>query len=116
MRARRCASEQRGSAINYRFTFGLLFAVLASSCATRNQELDPSLIPPTFEEFERADIDASGKLSRSEAQPLPFADRYFAKIDVDDNALISWDETRNFAIAGPVRDAGYRRKRSLPDD
>ncbi|MGQ0528353.1 MAG: hypothetical protein ACT4PG_00770 [Panacagrimonas sp.] len=105
-----------GLVIPYRFAFGLLLTVLATSCASRKHELDPSLIPPTFEEFERADLDASGKLSRSEAQPLPFVDRYFANIDVDDNALISWDETRNFAIAGPVRDAGYRRKRSLPDD
>lgn len=107
---------KKPSASKHRLALGLLLAVLVTSCATRNQELDPSLMPPTFEEFERADLDASGKLSRSEAQPLPFADRYFAKIDVDDNALISWDETRNFAIAGPVREAGYRRKRSLPDE
>ena len=102
-------------AINYGIALGLLTAAALSSCATRDRELDPSLIPPTFEEFERADLDASGKLSRSEAQPLPWAERYFNKIDVDENALISWDETRNFAIAGPVRDAGYRRKR-IPED
>lgn len=101
--------------INYRIAFGLLLVAMLVSCASRKHELDPSLIPPKFEEFERADLDASGKLSRSEAQPLPFANRYFDKIDVDENALISWDETRNFAIAGPVREAGYRRKRIVED-
>lgn len=57
----------------------------------------------TFEIFEAADSDHSGKLTTQEASAMPFVARYFGAIDADSDTLVSWTETRNYVIAGPVR-------------
>lgn len=73
-------------------------------CASSTPEPDrPEPGSITFETFETADADHSGKLTRDEATALPYVSRHFGEIDADSDSVLSWNETRNYLIAGPVR-------------
>ncbi len=94
-----------------------LVAVMLCACAPA--PVAPERPAPgsiSFEIFEAADSDHSGKLSAQEATAMPFVSRHFGAIDADSDTQVSWTETRNYMIAGPVRPLEeLRPRRRAPD-
>lgn len=92
---------------------------LSAGCASPRPKPDrPEPGSITYETFNAADADQSGKLTAVEASALPYLSRHFGEIDADSDTLVSWSETRNYLIAGPVRplEELRTRRRVPPDD
>lgn len=94
---------------------GLTALVACAAAPPATERPAPGSI--TFELFEAADSDHSGKLTAQEASAMPFVARHFGAIDADSDTLVSWTETRNYMIAGPVRPLKEPRpRRRTPED
>lgn len=50
--------------------------------------------PITFKQFEAADRDHDGKLSKSELEAIPELAPYFDRMDTDHSGFLSWTEVR----------------------
>ena len=69
--------------------------------------------PITFQQFEAADLDHDGKLSKSELEAIPELAPYFDRMDTDHSGFLSWTEVRAgrfpvFRMPRPGQSAGYR--------
>lgn len=96
---------------------GLSVALLVACAAAPSVPERPAPGSITFDLFEAADSDHSGKLTAQEATAMPFVARYFGAIDADSDMLVSWTETRNYVIAGPVRPLEeLRPRRRAPEE
>ncbi|EIT68937.1 MULTISPECIES: EF-hand domain-containing protein [Hydrocarboniphaga] len=50
--------------------------------------------PITFQQFEAADVDHDGKLSKAELEAIPELAPYFDRMDTDHSGFLSWTEVR----------------------
>ena len=50
--------------------------------------------PITFKQFEAADTDHDGKLSKTEIEAIPELAPYFDRMDTDHSGFLSWTEVR----------------------
>lgn len=99
-----------------RLALGSLVLLALCGCTTPNPKLDrPARGEISYETFNAADADHSGKLTAMEADTLPFVSRHFGEIDADGDSLLSWNETRNYLVAGPVRPLEELRPRRATD-
>jgi hypothetical protein len=71
--------------------------------------------PITFQQFEAADTDHDGKLSKTELDAIPELAPYFDRMDTDHSGFLSWTEVRagRFPVfrmprPGASSDDGYR--------
>ena len=69
--------------------------------------------PITFQQFETADLDHDGKLSKSELDAIPELTPYFDRMDTDHSGFLSWTEVRAgrfpvFRMPRPGQKTEYR--------
>ena len=81
----------------------LVLSLIAAAAAAREPRSTR-----LFEQWQRADSDRDGALSRSEAQAMPALSPYFDAIDRDGNGRITADEVRAWRAAKRARRSARR--------
>lgn len=84
--------------------------LLAAACGGRDVRDEG---PITFQQFEAADLDHDGKLSKSELDAIPELAPYFDRMDTDHSGFLSWTEVRAgrfpvYRMPRPGQGSGYR--------